>query len=183
MLSSTSWAHLNTLLRSIERRWVLLSQLNLKLVKLFAQHGSTFSLFCGHPCVAQQSRVQLHSNAQHVEPAHAQCPAYPKIAMVDLHRFLVACSVLDHELFDYVVVASFTAPTPNPCSCFTTSFFALLSSLMSSLTRSAAKHFRVLRGWIYLKFPAMIQYEPLWNIAYTKKPSKYTWTIYAQGRV
>ena len=49
----------------------------LKLVKLFAQHGSTFPLFRGHPFVAQQSRVHLHSNAQHVEPTHALCPAYP----------------------------------------------------------------------------------------------------------
>ena len=52
---------------------------NLKLVKLLAQHGSTFSLFRSHPCVAQQSGVHLHSNAQHVEPRHAQCPAYSKI--------------------------------------------------------------------------------------------------------
>ena len=77
---------------------------NLKLVKLFAQHGSTFPLFGGHPCVAQQSRVHLHSNAQHVEPTHAQCPAYTKIAMVHSHYFLVACGVLDHELFHYAVV-------------------------------------------------------------------------------
>ena len=52
---------------------------NLKLVKLLAQHGSTFYLFRGPPCVAQQSGVHLHSKAQHVEPKHAQCPAYPKI--------------------------------------------------------------------------------------------------------
>ena len=98
---------------------------NLKLVKLFTQHGSTFPLFRDHPCVAQQSRVDLFSNAQHVEPMHAQCPAYQKIAMVHSHHFLVACSVLDHELFRYVVVASFIASTPNPRSCFTTSFFSL----------------------------------------------------------
>ena len=97
----------------------------LKLVKLFAQHGSAFPLFRGHPCVAQQSRVHLHSNAQHVEPMHVQCPAYPKIAMVNSHNFLVACSVLDHELFHYVFVPSFTASTPNPRYCFTTSFFCL----------------------------------------------------------
>ena len=96
---------------------------NLKLVKLFAEHCSTFPLFRGHPCVAQQSLVDLHSNAQHVEPTHAQCAAYRKIAMVHSYHFLVACSVLDHELFPYVVVASFTASTPNPCSCFTASFF------------------------------------------------------------
>ena len=118
---------------------------NLKLVKPFTQHSSTFPLFHGHPRVAQQSRVHLHSNAQHVEPTHAQCPAYPNIAMVHLHNFLVVCSVLDHELFPYVVVASFIASTANPRSCFTTSFFAFLSSSMHSLTRSAAKHFRVLR--------------------------------------
>ena len=81
------------------------------------------------------------------------------------HHFLVTCSVLDHELFHYVVEASFTASTPNPRSCFTTSFFFdILSSSMSSLTRSAAKHFRVLRRWIYLRFSAMIQHEPLWNL-------------------
>ena len=56
---------------------------NLKVVKLLAQHGSTFSLFRGHPCVAQQSQVHLHSNAEHVEPTHAQCPAYPKILSHD----------------------------------------------------------------------------------------------------
>ena len=119
---------------------------NLKLVKLFAQHDSTFPLFRGHPCVGQQSRVLLHSNAQHVEPTHTQCPAYKKIVMVHSHHFLVACSVLDHELFPYVVVASFTASMANSRSCFTTSFFLpLLSSSMSSLTRSAAKS-SVLRG-------------------------------------
>ena len=98
---------------------------NLKLVKLFAQHDSTFPLFRGHPYVAQQSRVHLHSNAQHVEPMHAQCPAYTKIAMVYSHHFLVAYSVLDHELFHDVVVASFTASTLSPRSCFTSSFFCL----------------------------------------------------------
>ena len=98
---------------------------NLKIVKLFAQHGSTFPLFRGHPCLAQQLEVEVHlySNAQHVEPMHAQCPAYPKIAMVYSQHSLVDCSVFDHELFPYVVVASFTASTPNPSSCFTTSFF------------------------------------------------------------
>ena len=40
--------------------------------------------------------------------------------MVHSHHFLVACSVLDHELFHHGVVASFT---PNPRSCFTLSFF------------------------------------------------------------
>ena len=96
---------------------------NLKLVKLFAQDGSTFPLFRGHPSVAPQSRVHLHSNAQHVEPTHAHCPANPKVAMVHSHHFLVDCSVLDHELFHYAVVASFTASTPNIRPCFTTSFF------------------------------------------------------------
>ena len=91
-------------------------------VTCFTQHGSTFPLFRDHPCVAQQSRVHLFSNAQHVEPMHAQCPAYPKIAMVHSHHSLVDSSVLDHELFPYVVVASFTASTPNPRSGFTTSF-------------------------------------------------------------
>ena len=43
-------------------------------------------------------------------------------------------------------------------------FFAFLFSSMSSLTRSAARHFRVLRRWIYLRFSAMIQHEPLWNL-------------------
>ena len=73
MLSSTSWAHLNTLLRGAERCLAVLSlvESNLKLVKLFAQHGSTFPLFRGHPCVAQQSRVHLRSNAQHVEPTRS----------------------------------------------------------------------------------------------------------------
>ena len=52
MLSSKSWAHLNILLRGVER---------------------------GHPCVAQQSRVHLHSNAQRFKPMHAQCLAYPRI--------------------------------------------------------------------------------------------------------
>ena len=98
---------------------------NLKMVKLFAQHGSTFPSFRGHPCVAQQLEVEVHlyGNAQHVEPMHAQCLAYPKIAMVHSHHSLVDCSVLDHELFPYVVVVSFTASTQNPRSCFTTSFF------------------------------------------------------------
>ena len=102
-----------------------LVELNLKMVKLFAQHSSTFPLFRGHPCVAQQLEVEVHlySNAQHVEPMHAQCPAYPKIAMVHSQHSLVDCSVFDHELIPYVVVASFTASTPNPRSCFTTSFF------------------------------------------------------------
>ena len=45
--------------------------------------------------------------------------------MVHSHHFLVACSVLDHEIFQCGVVASFTASTPNPRSCFTTSFFCL----------------------------------------------------------
>ena len=77
---STCWA------QQVERIWtpcwevLSLVESNLKLVKLFAQHGSTFPLFRGHPCVAQQSRaVHLHSNAQRVEPTHAQCPAYPRI--------------------------------------------------------------------------------------------------------
>ena len=43
--------------------------------------------------------------------------------MVHSHHFLVACSVLDHELFHYVVVVPFTASTPNPRSCFTAPFF------------------------------------------------------------
>ena len=43
-------------------------------------------------------------------------------------------------------------------------FFDFLYSSMSSLTGSAAKHFRVLRRWIYLRFSAMIQHEPLWNL-------------------
>ena len=72
---------------------------NLKLVKLFAEHCSAFPLFRGHSCVGQHSLVDLHSNAQHVEPTHAQCAAYRKIAMVHSNHFLVACSVLDHELF------------------------------------------------------------------------------------
>ena len=82
----------------VESSWAVLSlvESNLKLVKLFAQHGSTVPLFRGHPCVAQRSRVHLHSNAQLVEPTHAQCPAYPKIAMVHSYHFLVACSALDH---------------------------------------------------------------------------------------
>ena len=118
MLSSTSWAHLNTLLRGVERCWVLLSQIwnwsNFSLNT--AQHFLCFAVI--H---AQQLEVEVHlySNAQHVEPMHAQCPAYPKIAMVHSHHSLVDCSVLDHELFPYVVVASFTASTPNPRSCFT----------------------------------------------------------------
>ena len=119
---------------------------NLKLVKLFAQHGSIFPLFRGHPGVAHQSRVHLHSNAQHVEPTHAQYPAFTKLAIVHSHHFLVASSVLDHELFHYVVVASFTASTPSHALVLPRRFLAFLSSSMSSLTRSAAKHFRVLRG-------------------------------------
>ena len=64
----------------VETCWAVLSlvESNLKLFKLFAQRGSTLSLFRGHPCVAQQNRVHLHSNAQHVEPTLAQCPAYKK---------------------------------------------------------------------------------------------------------
>lgn len=61
--------------------WEVLSLIesNLKLVKLFTPHGSTFPLFHGHPCVAQQSWVHLYSNAQHVEPTHGHghWPAYP----------------------------------------------------------------------------------------------------------
>ena len=146
---STCWTQL------VEHIWTpcyeVLSSVesNLKLVKLLVQHSSTFPLFRGHPCVAQQSQVHLHSNARHVEPTHAQCPAYTKIAMVHLHHFLVTCSVLNHELFHNVVVAS---------------FFCFLSSSLSLLTKSAAKHFRVLRGWIYLRFSATIQHEPLWNL-------------------
>ena len=109
---------------------------NLELVKLIAQHGPTFPLFRGHRSVAQQSRVHLHSNPQHVEPTQAQCPTYPKIAMVLLHHFLLACSVLDHELFQYVVVAFFTACTPNLRSCFTTSFFCL-SVLINRVAKSS----------------------------------------------
>ena len=45
---------------------------NLKVVKLFAQHGSTFPLFRGHPCVAQQSRVHLHYNALYWEFKHIE---------------------------------------------------------------------------------------------------------------
>ena len=108
---------------------------NLKLVKLFAQHGSTFPLFHSQPCMAQ-----------HVEPTHAQCPAFTKIAMVHSHHFLVAHSVLDHELFHYVVGASFTASTPSHALVLRRRFFAFLSLSMSYLTRSAAKHFRGLRG-------------------------------------
>ena len=36
-------------------------------------------------------------------------------------------SVLDHQLFHYVVVAYFTAATWNPCSCLTTSLFCLFT--------------------------------------------------------
>ena len=57
--------------------------------------------------------------------------------------FPCSCSVLEDELFHYVVVASFTAST---LLFYHIVFFAFLSSSMSSLTRSAAKHFRVLRG-------------------------------------
>jgi len=80
---STCWA------QQVERIWtpcwemLSLVEANLKLVKLFAQHCSTFPLFRSHPCVAQQSREHLHSNAQHVEPTHAQCPAYPRILSHD----------------------------------------------------------------------------------------------------
>ena len=90
---STCWAHSGTP-PAVERcRAVLrLVESNLKLVKLFAQHGSTFPLFRSHPCVAQQSRVHLHSNAQHVEPTHAQCPAYPKILSHDSTWALVKSS-------------------------------------------------------------------------------------------
>jgi len=45
--------------------------------------GSTFPLFRCHPCVAQQSRVHLHSSARHFEPTHAQCLACPKILSHD----------------------------------------------------------------------------------------------------
>ena len=80
--TSSQHVELNTLSafeHPVERCWAVLSlvESNLKLVKLFAQHGSTFPLFRGHPCVVQQSRVHLHSNAQQVEPTQAQWPAYP----------------------------------------------------------------------------------------------------------
>ena len=121
---------------------------NLKLVKLFAQLSSTFPLFRGHPCVAQQSPVHLHGNIQHVEPTHTQCPAYPlrvliyqtfhKTASQELEVLQESSnvknskrgktrSVLDHQLFHYVVVAYFTAATWNPCSCLTTSLFCLFT--------------------------------------------------------
>ena len=74
---STCWA------QQVERIWTpcweVLSGVESCWVKF--ETGQTFRstvpLFRGHPCVAQQSRVHLHSNAQHVEPTHAQCPAYP----------------------------------------------------------------------------------------------------------
>ena len=150
---STCWA------QQVERIWTpcweVLSGVasNLKLVKLFAQHGSTFPLFRGHSCVAQQSRVHLHSNAQLVEPTDAQCPAYPKIAMVYSHHFLVACSVLDH--FTMLLLHPLLLLRRIHALVLPRRFFSFLSSSMSSLTRSAASHFRVLRGWIYLRFSAI----------------------------
>ena len=114
---------------------------NLKLVKLFAQHGSTFPLFRGHPCVAQQSRVHLYSNAQHVEPTHAQCPAYQwelktyrtfyKMASQELEVLQESSNEKNskrgktrkwteeetEKLIDLL--------EKNTCSCFTTSFFWL----------------------------------------------------------
>ena len=78
----------------VENCWAALSlvESNVKLVKLFAQHGSIFPLFRGHPCVAQQRLLHLHSNAQNVEPTHAQYPAYPKILSHDSTWALVKTS-------------------------------------------------------------------------------------------
>ena len=85
LLSSKSWAHLNTLLRGVERCWVLLIQ-NLKLVKLLAQHDSTFSHF---PCLAVihawLNKVECICTAtlNMLSPRTRQCPAYPKILSHD----------------------------------------------------------------------------------------------------
>ena len=38
-----------------------------------------FCPFLTSICVDQQGRVHLHSNAQHIEPTHAQCPACQKL--------------------------------------------------------------------------------------------------------
>ena len=143
---------------SVEKCWAVLClvESNLKLVKLFAQQGSTFPLFGCHPCVA------LHSNTQLVEPTHAQCPAYAKIVMVHSHHFLVACSVLDHELLYYVVVASFTASTPNPRSCFTASLFCPFALMNEFAYSKCSQAFSCSEG---MNIPQpWFNIEPLWNL-------------------
>ena len=75
---STCWGQ--RVERIWRRCWEVLSlvESNLKLAKLFAQHGSIFPLFRGHPCVAQQSRVHLHNSAQHAEPTLGAVPSVSK---------------------------------------------------------------------------------------------------------
>ena len=72
----------------VERRWAVLSGVEPCWVKFetcqtFRSTRLNISFVSLHPHGAQQSRVHLHSNAQHVEPTHTQCPAYPKILSHD----------------------------------------------------------------------------------------------------
>ena len=169
MLSSTSWAHLTTLLRGVERCWVKFETgqtFRSTRLKIFFVSRSSM---CGltKSCAFAQQRS-----------THAQCPAYP-LGVEHICRaqsFLVfyknchgsfatfPCSLQcpRHELFHFVVVASFTASTPNPRSCFTTSFslpfcrhqWVGLLEVQPSIFVSWGDEY------IYLRFSAMIQHEP-----------------------
>mgnify|MGYP006964552285 CR=1 FL=1 len=129
----------------VERCWVLLSQI---------WNWSNFrSRRLNISVVVWLYKVECICKAtlnEHVEPTQAQCPAYPSNILQD----------------GVATVRSFQESSKDKNSTFSTSFFfvAFLCSSMSSLTRSAAKHFRVLRRWIYLRFSAIIQHEPLWNL-------------------
>ena len=85
----------NTLLRGVERCWDLLRKI-WNWSNWSNNRANTFPLFRGHPCVARQSRVHLHSNAQRVEPTHAQCPAYPSLSAMIQHEPLWNLRIAQH---------------------------------------------------------------------------------------
>ena len=116
MLSSTSWAHLNTMLRGVERCWVKFetgqtfrsTRLNISFVSRSFMCGSTKS----SAFAQQRSTCWAHGRAvpSISKNCHGSFASFP-------------CSLQCPRSFHYVVVASFTASTLNPRSCFTTSFF------------------------------------------------------------
>ena len=69
---------------------------NLKQVKLFAQHGATFPLFRSHPCVAEQSRVHLHSNTQHVSPRTRSAQRIQRFSCMIQHEPLLSLRTAQH---------------------------------------------------------------------------------------
>ena len=116
MLSPTSWAHLNTMLRGVERCWVKFetgqtfrsTRLNISFVSRSFMCGSTKS----RAFAQQRSTCWAHGRAvpSISKNCHGLFASFP-------------CSLQCPRSFHYVVVASLTASTPNPRSCFTTSFF------------------------------------------------------------